>query len=83
MKIVRAWIDIGHDYWDREARSYGPVGDEGLAGIDHDQAILDLWSRETDRGQATQQITKPGSQSWTPKQAGPNAGPVSDDEIPF
>ncbi len=83
MKIVRAWIDIGHDYWDREAKSYGPIGDEGLSDIDHDQAILDLWDRETDRSDATQQVAKPGATPWTPKQAGPAFGLVSDDEIPF
>lgn len=24
----RAWIDIGNEYWDREARGYGPDDDE-------------------------------------------------------
>lgn len=27
MRTERAWIDIGNEYWDREAKSYGP-GDE-------------------------------------------------------
>jgi hypothetical protein len=28
----RAWVDIGHEYWDREARSYGPDDDADSEG---------------------------------------------------
>jgi hypothetical protein len=28
----RAWVDIGHEYWDREAQTYGPDDDGGGDG---------------------------------------------------
>jgi hypothetical protein len=36
---ARAWTDIGNDYWDAEARSYGPDTDDGDGETDYLDAL--------------------------------------------